>query len=103
MFEDTTSTLFCGDLFTHIGDAAPLTEDDIVDAAMASEDLFGATSIGPMTAPTIRRLAYLTPRTLALMHGSSFRGDGAKALKALADRYAERITAASRETALEPA
>lgn len=41
--------------------------------------------------PTIRRLAELTPRTLALMHGPSFSGDGAAALHALADDYDQRV------------
>jgi hypothetical protein len=43
---------------------------------------------------TIRRLAGLAPRTLALMHGPSFRGDGAAALTALADNYDQRVHAA---------
>ena len=41
---------------------------------------------------TIRRLAELAPRTLALMHGPSFRGDGAAALRALADDYDRRAS-----------
>ena len=94
LYEETTGTLFCGDLFTHVGNVAPVTEDDIADAAMAAEDMFGATSLGPLTAPTLRRLADLSPRTLALMHGSSFRGDGRQALLALADRYDRRLRAA---------
>jgi hypothetical protein len=40
---------------------------------------------------TIRRLAELSPRRLALMHGPSFAGDGAAALRALADSYDRRI------------
>lgn len=94
LYEETTNTLFCGDLFSHAGNGAPMTEDDIVEAAMAAEDLFGATSLGPVTAPTLRRLAKLSPNLLALMHGSSFRGDGAKALQQLADRYEQRLRAA---------
>jgi hypothetical protein len=39
------------------------------------------------------RLADLNPRTLALMHGSSFSGDGAKALHDLAAAYDERYLA----------
>lgn len=95
LFEETTRTLFCGDLFSHVGDTNPITEEDIVDPAMAAEDMFNATSLGPMTAPTIRRLAKLAPTTLAVMHGASFRGDGSKALNRLADRYQERLRAAA--------
>ncbi|MDB5693668.1 MAG: fold metallo-hydrolase [Alphaproteobacteria bacterium] len=94
-YEETTRTLFCGDLFTHIGDGGPVTEEDIVEAAMAAEDMFGATALGPQTAPTLRRLAELEPATLALMHGASFRGDGAAALRALADRYEARLRLAA--------
>jgi len=88
MFEETTATLLCGDLFTQFGQQAE-TRDDIVPAAIAAEDAFHSTSVGPATAPTIRRLAELAPRTLALMHGPTFHGDGADALARLAD-YFER-------------
>ena len=94
LYEETTGTLFCGDLFTHIGNGPAVTGQDIVDVAMAAEDLFDATSIGPLTAPTLRKLADLAPRTLALMHGSSFRGDGALALHRLAAHYDARVRAA---------
>lgn len=87
LFEEATATLFCGDLFSHVGDTPAVTGDDIVAPAMAAEAIFGASSLAPATAPTIRRLAGLAPRLLAVMHGASFRGDGAGALDALADRY----------------
>ncbi|HEX4738666.1 MAG TPA: MBL fold metallo-hydrolase [Allosphingosinicella sp.] len=90
-FEETTRTLFCGDLFSHVGDEGPVTEQDIVDVAMAAEDMFGATSLGPQTGPTLRRLAELEPTTLALMHGASYRGDGAAALRSLTNRYEARL------------
>jgi flavorubredoxin len=91
MFEETTSTLLCGDLFTRVGDGPPVTENDIVDSAMAAEDLFKYTSLGPSTAPNVRKLADLNPIMLATMHGSSFRGDGSAALRGLADRYEARL------------
>lgn len=94
LYEETTGTLFCGDLFTHIGDVPALTDGDIVGPAMDAEDLFQATSLTPMTAPTIRGLTDLNPRTLALMHGSSFNGDTVAALHALADDYQRRVEAA---------
>jgi flavorubredoxin len=87
MFEETTRTLFAGDLFTHVGDGPALTEDSIVEPAARTEEMFRATSLTPSTAPTIRRLAKLEPRTLAVMHGSCFRGDCARELNALADYY----------------
>ncbi|MBS0643667.1 MAG: MBL fold metallo-hydrolase [Acetobacteraceae bacterium] len=94
MVEESTRTLLCGDLFTQAGDAGPLTEDDIVGPAIAAEDMFQFSSLSPGTGPAIRRLADLAPHTLALMHGPSFRGDGAAALRALADDYDRRVRAA---------
>lgn len=94
LHEETTGTLFCGDLFTRTGGGPALTEDDIVEAAFAAEDVFTATALTPTTGPTIRRLAELAPGTLALMHGSTYKGDGAAALVALADGYEERLRAA---------
>jgi flavorubredoxin len=95
LYEETTGTLFCGDLFTHLGDGPALTANDILDAAAQAEDVFGSTCLTPQTAPTIRGLADLSPTTLALMHGASYNGDGAKALLALADDYDRRLAQAS--------
>jgi flavorubredoxin len=91
LYEESTGTLLCGDLFTHLGDGPAVVEEEIVGPAGDAEDLFGATCITPSTGPTIRGLAELEPRTLALMHGSSFRGDGAAQLVALADEYDRRL------------
>ena len=93
-FEETTRTLLCGDLFTHPGNGAAITETDVVVPAMEAEDLFGFSSLSPSTGATLRRLAALQPDALALMHGSSFRGDGGAALRALADRYDGLVRAA---------
>jgi flavorubredoxin len=91
LYEETTGTLLCGDLFTQLGDGPALTESDIVGPATAAEDMFRYSSLNPGMGPTIRRLAQLAPRTLALMHGPSFAGDGAAALRALADDYDRRV------------
>jgi flavorubredoxin len=87
LFEETTRTLFCGDLFTHLGNGPALTREEIVTSALVAEEAFHATGIGLATVPTIRRLAELRPLRLALMHGSSFEGDGAAQLIKLADAY----------------
>jgi flavorubredoxin len=87
-FDETTATLFAGDLFTQIGDRPAIAEDDLVDAALEAEELFHSTSCGPNLLPTLDALATLQPTTLAVMHGSSYRGDGATQLKALAAGYA---------------
>jgi flavorubredoxin len=93
LYEETTATLFCGDLFTQVGDPDAVTGSDIVEPAMTAEDMFGFTSLGPATAPTLRKLADLAPAMLATMHGASYAGDGAKALRTLADRYDARLRA----------
>lgn len=92
IYEESTGTLLCGDLFTQLGDVAA-TSGDIVGPAIAAEDVFQYSSLTPAMGTTIRRLATLAPRNLALMHGPSFTGDGASALRALADNYDDRINA----------
>jgi len=91
LYEEATGTLLCGDLFTQLGDGPALTEGDIVGPAIAAEDIFKYSSLNPSMGATIRKLAQLSPLTLALMHGPSFAGDGAAALRALADNYDHRI------------
>jgi flavorubredoxin len=90
-FEETTRTLLAGDLFTAVGKGPALTSSDLVAAANAGEDAFHSTSMGPDLVPTIHRLADLEPTTLAVMHGSSYTGDGAAQLRSLADSYDERL------------
>ena len=87
LFEETTGTLLCGDLFSHVGEGAALTTDDVIEPALAAEAMFHSSSLAPTTGATIRRLGDLAPTTLAIMHGSSFQGDGGKALYDLADGY----------------
>ena len=91
LHEEGTSTLLCGDLFTHLGDGPALTETDVVGPAIAAEDMFHASSLNPSMGRTIGRLADLAPHTLAIMHGSSFTGDAATALRALAADYDRRV------------
>ena len=87
--ESTTRTLFAGDLFTHAGaDVAPLTESDILGPSEGLRSAMSYYSHPADAARTLRKLAEFRPRTLALMHGSSWRGDGAGLLTALADRLA---------------
>lgn len=92
LFEETASTLFCGDLFAHAGNGPALTASDIVAPALDAEELFHATSLGAATVPTMRRLAQLAPKTLAVMHGSSTQTRCAEQLLELADAY-ERMLA----------
>ncbi len=84
LYEETTGTLLCGDLLSHAGRGPAVTTDDVVEAALATEGMFHAMSGTPQTAVILRSLGDLQPATLALMHGSSFHGDGRRALHDLA-------------------
>jgi flavorubredoxin len=94
LFEETTGTLLCGDLLTHVGAVPAVTTDDVVEQAIAAEGMFHSTSLAPHTVQTIRALGDLAPTTLAIMHGSSFAGDGKQALYDLAAGY-EQLAAAN--------
>ena len=100
IYEEITGTLLCGDLFTQYGACDATTENDIVGAAIAGEDIAGYSALNPAMGATLRKLAELKPRTLALMHGPAFIGDGAAALRALADDYDRRMLAKVREYGL---
>jgi flavorubredoxin len=89
MTETATKTFFCGDLFTHPGaQVAPVTESDILGPSEHLRVAMKYFSQGKDAAAPLRRLARLKPKTLATMHGSSWKGDGEKLLNALADRLA---------------
>jgi hypothetical protein len=87
-FDEATSTLFAGDLLAQAGNPAPLTESDCVAPAIEAEEFFHATGLTTNLQPTLEQLAELNPTTLAIMHGSSYTGDGAAQLRALAEGYA---------------
>jgi flavorubredoxin len=97
IFEETTETLFCGDLFTHVGNGPAVTRESIVEPAVKTEEMFKSSSLTPNTGPTIRKLAALKPKRLAVMHGSCFEGDCEATLLALADYYDSALKAAERK------
>jgi len=86
LFEETTRTLLCTDLFGHAGDPAPMTESDVVGPFRETTRYFQQGPLAhympytPRTDSQIRELAALKPRVCATMHGSTFQGDGEKAL-----------------------
>lgn len=91
LFEETGKTLFCSDLFGHNGDVEPLYDGDIL---ARTAEYNGRQAEGPMshsvpytsqTRPILNALADLEPATLACMHGSSYGGPAADALRALGD------------------
>ncbi len=91
LFDETSSTLFCGDLFTQPGRGeAALVESDVLgpsEAFRAAMDYFAHV---PDSGPMLEALAATAPTTLACMHGSAWRGDGAGLLRALARALAAR-------------
>ncbi len=94
IYEESTGTLFTSDIFTHGGEGPALTENDILSPALALEKALPFTAASPDTVATLRKLAALNPRKLALMHGSSFSGDGRVPLEALASHYEDKLRAA---------
>ena len=90
LFEEVTRTLLCSDLFTHEGDVDPITESDVGDRAKQSliegqkGPFANAYPYTPLTESILHGLADLRPKQLALMHGSTFVGDGERALRDLA-------------------
>jgi hypothetical protein len=87
MFEASTRTLLCGDLLTHAGhEVAPLTTGDLLGPAEAMRQALPASvAIDREARRLLDKLASTEPQTLALMHGSSYSGDGGRMLRALAD------------------
>jgi flavorubredoxin len=86
LMEAHTRTLLCGDLFTQGGAKLPaITEADILGPSEAFRQQMDYFSHTRFVRPMLERLAGAAPTTLASMHGSAWRGDGAKLLRALAD------------------
>jgi hypothetical protein len=86
LFETTTRTLLCGDMFTHLGNEIPaLTESDILEPALTAHAAgMSGMGVGQGTRGVLEKLARTEPMTLGLMHGSSYRGDGGRLLRDLA-------------------
>ena len=84
MMETSTRTFLCGDLFTQGGAGEiALTESDILGPSEAFRAPMDYFAHAPRTGEILERLACEQPTTLAVMHGSAWRGDGAKLLREL--------------------
>ena len=89
LFETTTKTLFCGDLFTQGGhEHEPLTSNDILEPSEAMRGGLDYFSQTRQVVELAEKLAATSPRILACMHGSAWQGDGAALLRQLALRLA---------------
>lgn len=95
LYDETTTTLLCGDLFTQQGAYEASSGRDIVGPAAAAEDIFGSYSLTPSSGSRLRDLAQLDVSTLALMHGPAFTGDCSAALVGLADDIEARSARAT--------
>ena len=86
LFEETQKTLLCSDLFHQTGDVEPITTSDVVGRSHQAMKEYQAGILAdyvpytPLTSQNLKKLAALNPKTLAIMHGSSFTGDCARAL-----------------------
>jgi hypothetical protein len=86
LFDHTTGTLFCGDLFTQGGSKCPpVTEDDVCDPSEQFRGPLDYFAHSKGTGAILERLASLNPKMLACMHGSAFRGDGSAMLRKLSN------------------
>lgn len=86
LMDERTRTLMCGDLFTQGGAESPaLTESDILEPSEAFRQHMDYFSHTKNARALLEKLAAGSPTTLACMHGSAWRGDGAGLLRALAD------------------
>ena len=84
LMDMSTRTFFCGDLFTQGGTGeVPLTESDILGPSEAFRGPMDYYAHAPNTHAVLEKLARENPSTLACMHGSAWRGDGAKLLREL--------------------
>jgi flavorubredoxin len=95
LFEETQKTLLCSDLFHQTGDVEPVTQSDVVGRSHQAMREYQAGILAeyvpytPLTSQNLRKLADLQPKTLAIMHGSSFSGDCARALTELNQAFKE--------------
>jgi len=86
LMEDKTRTLLCGDLFTQPGSKhPPITQSDILGPSEAFRHQMDYYAHARNTRGLLEKFAAAKPETLACMHGSAWRGDGEKLLRAFAD------------------
>ncbi len=90
LFETTTKTLFCGDLFTQGGhEHQPLTSEDILHSSEATREVFNYFCETRQVQELAEKLASTSPHILACMHGAAWEGDGGNLLRELGTRLAQ--------------
>lgn len=109
LFEQSTRTLFCSDLFHQTSVCEPLIDGDIIGRARQvlveneSSPFAGYVPYTQRTEPTLNTLADLKPQTLAIMHGSSYRGNCGQALRDLGVVFKEVLSTNKTESAIRAA
>ena len=91
IFEETTRTLFSSDLLFQFGNPPAIASGDVLPGALDAEEKFRATGITIDTPSTVRKLAALEPRVIAIMHGSSINTRTRQTLEGLADYYEQKL------------
>jgi flavorubredoxin len=87
LFDHSTGTLFCGDLFTQPGsNNPPVTESEVLSSSESMRGMMDYYAHATSTSAILGRLAGMRPSTLACQHGSAYRGDGGALLLELARR-----------------
>jgi flavorubredoxin len=85
LFDLSTKTLLCGDLFTQPGASMPaVTESEVLTASEGMRGMMDYYAHATSTTAILERLAVLNPSMLACQHGSAYRGDSAALLRELA-------------------
>lgn len=108
LFEETQKTLFCSDLFHHFGDAKAVTTADLIEPTrqamqrLQQGPLAGHMPYTHQTEGVLRTLADLDPRTLAVMHGSSYHGPAGRLLTDLAGVLKDHFGPAEPAAAPDP-
>ena len=84
LFDLSTKTLLCGDLFTQPGASVPpVTESEVLTASEGMRGMMDYYAHATSTSAILERLAGLAPSLLACQHGSAYRGDGAALIREL--------------------
>jgi flavorubredoxin len=90
LFDTTTRTLFCGDLFTQGGAEHPaVTREDVLDPSEGMRSTLDYFSHTRHTRALAEKVAATSPGLLACMHGAAWEGDGGALLRQLGRRLAE--------------
>lgn len=89
LFDEVSGTLFCSDLFHQSGDVEATTGSSVIErfrdtlTRYQQGPLANYMPYTPLTEKHVESLAQLNPSACATMHGSTYLGDGAQALRDL--------------------